>query len=1134
MLRFTYEDALQKSVAHFNGDKMAADNFLGKYALRDEDDNLLEDSPDMMHQRLAREFARIELKYPNPISEEEIFGYLNRWDIVAQGSPMSGIGNTRQLQSLSNCFVIRSPYDSYGGILFTDQEQAQIMKRRGGVGFDISPIRPKDMRTRNAARTTDGIGIFMERFSRTCREVAQGGRRGALMLTISCHHPEIETFIDIKKDRTKVTGANVSIRWTDEFMNAVKNDEKVQLRFPVEKTEPHIFEKWVNAREVWDKAMVAAWDSAEPGALFWDTATRMTPSDAYTDVGFGSSSTNPCIVGSTLIAVADGRNAVSIKQLVHEGNDVPVYSTNTQTGQVEIKWGRNPRLTKQATEVWKLTLDDGSTFVATPDHKIMLRDCTYVELQNLKSGDSVFPFSSFDSNRYRQVCNVGAKMKGGARRNRRQYRLVHEFNRGPVDSKINAIHHVDFDSSNDAIENLRVMTHQEHTDLHAKLMMGDKNPYHRMSEEWKQKFAQHRGTENGRFSGHSNEELLDHGRKLFVANGKITCSMWTAYAKENKLPQSLGNEFRFGSWKNFANQVATNHKVVSIEKFGIDDVYNLTVDDNHNYHVITSHQDDKFVVSSGICVKNCGEVILSWYDSCRLLILNLWNFVNDPFTEKAQFDYDRFSRATVIAQRLMDDLIDLELEMIEKILVKIDEDPEPDTVKVIEKDLWLKIRSTAENGRRTGLGITGLGDAIAGLGVRYGTDESVVITDKIYKTLAINAYKSSCLLAQERGTFKVFDKTKEENHPFLQRIFLESPEVYELWKLHGRRNIAITTTAPTGTVSTLTQTTNGIEPAIFLSYRRSKKINQTDTHLSVDRVDALGDKWHEYVVYHHKAKMWMDMTGNVNLEESPYWKATSADVDWVGSVKVQAAAQKWVCHAISKTCNLPADATIDLVKQIYMAAWESGCKGFTIYREGCRDAVMVRDGADVEQEDKITENHAPKRPKEIVCEIHQTKIAGESWTILVGLLGGKPYEVFGGLSRFVEIPKKWKSGKLLKNGKKDGVATYNLCIGNEETEVKINDVVTVFENLIHGAFTRTISLALRHGIPIHYICEQLNKDKHSDMQSFSRVIARVLKTYIVDGTKATGETRCWSCNIQGSLVYQEGCIRCLSCGNSKC
>lgn len=834
---YTREESYEASLDYFGGDELAASVFVSKYALRDESGGLLEKDPEDMHRRLAKEFARIEAKYPNPLSENEIFGYLSRWEIVPQGSPMSAMGNPYKLQSLSNCFVIAAPQDSYGGILFADQEQAQIMKRRGGVGFDISTIRPKGMLTANAAGTTDGIGVFMERFSNTCREVAQGGRRGALMLTISVDHPEIETFIHIKRDLKKVTGANISIRLTDSFMDAVRSDKEYTLRWPVEsKVEDAKVTKVVKAKEVWDQIIDAAWSSAEPGLLFWDTVRKNTPTEAYVDQGFGSVSTNPC-----------------------------------------------------------------------------------------------------------------------------------------------------------------------------------------------------------------------------------------------------------------------------------------------------------------------GEIVLSPYDSCRLLLLNLAKFVNNPFENNATFDHERFAAAVVVAQRLMDDLVDLELEAVDKIIAKIQEDPETGDVKDAEVKLWWKIRKAAMKGRRTGLGITALGDALAYLNVRYGSQESVEKTEEIYRALETNAYCSTITMAEERKPFQVFSLETEKDHPFVSKIVGQLPvEFQEKYRKFGRRNIALTTTAPAGSVSCLTQTTSGIEPAFLVSYTRRKKITSTDVTSRVDFVDALGDKWQEYKVYHHGYKKWMEVTGKGdNVEESPYWKATSNDVDWNMSVKLQAAAQRWVCHSLSKTCNLPADTTRETVAQVYMSAWESGCKGFTVYRDGCRTGVLVSDEPKKEekkldeQPSKVTENHAPKRPKDLPCDIHRISVKGatgpESYLVLVGKLDDKPYELFCGLSSHVEVPKKVKSGTLLKNGKKDGVATYNLQIplGDDDC-LLFKDVVNLFDNPNHGTFTRMLSLALRHGVPVSYVVEQLQKDKHSDMQSFSRVIARVLKNYIPDGTKAASDKKCDSCGATDGIVYQEGCLTCKSCGSSKC
>lgn len=1169
MTEHTRQGAFEASLAYFKGDELAASVFVDKYALRDLKGNLLELTPADMHLRLAKEFARIEAKYSNPMSAEEIFLLLSEVNlppheaakasldelhaaacgmgpVVPQGSPMSAIGNPYQYQSLSNCFVIESPYDSYAGILKADQEQAQIMKRRGGVGFDISTIRPKGIITANAARTTDGIGVFMERFSNTCREVAQGGRRGALMLTIDVHHPEIRTFINIKRDLKKVTGANISIKLSDEFMQAVKSGEKVHLRFPVQKDAKHTVEDWVDAKQLWHEIIEAAWSSAEPGLLFWDTVKKRTPTECYE--AYKSVSTNPCIVGDTLISVADGRNAVSIRQLAEEGKDVPVYSTNPSTGQVEIKWGRNPRLTKNQVEVWKLTLDDGSFLIATPDHKIMKRDCTYVELQNLQPGDSIFPFNSFNSNGYRQITNTGVLMTGGARRNRRQYRLIHEFYHGAVDPKTHAIHHVDCDSLNDNIENMRVMTHKEHHDLHAKNMLGENNPYFKMTEEWKVNFATHPGESNGRFSGHTNDQLIEHGRNLFEKHGKLTGKIWMEHAKKHGLPQFLANKFRFGSWNNFVNQVSNNHKVISVEKFGIEDVYNITVDDNHNYHVVTSYEDSKFVVSSGICVKNCGEIVLSPYDSCRLLLVNVYKFVKNPFTSAAAFDQQGYNLAVQKAQRLMDDLIDLELEAVDKILSKIKNDPEPDDVKRSEIELWNKIRSAAINGRRTGLGITALGDTLAAMNFVYGSDLSIKMTETVYRTLAINSYKSSVQMAKERGAFPVFSLEAEKDHPFIRQIMDQDDSLADSYKKHGRRNIALTTTAPAGSVSVLTQTTSGIEPAFMLFYKRRKKVNGDDPNVRIDFVDQLGDKWQEYTVYHHAFKKWMEVNHKTEEQaaESPYAGGTANEIDWVKKVDLQAVAQKWICHSISNTTNIPNSTTVDVVKDIYMRGWETGCKGVTVYRDGCRSGVLVADtpkeepkAAAGEQPTKVTENHAPKRPKELPCDIHRINVRGhegsESYLVLVGKLDGQPYEVFCGMSSHVEVPKKAKSGTLIKNGKKDGVATYNLRIPvGDDDFMMFKNVVDLFDNPLYGAFTRSLSLSLRHGIPVQYIVEQLQKDKHSDMQSFSRVISRVLKGYIPDGTKVTSDKKCDSCGAEDGLVYQEGCLTCKHCGGSKC
>ncbi len=816
---YKFENVYKECLEYFDGDDLASNVFATKYALSSPSGKYFEKSPDDMHMRMAKEFSRIEKRYPNPLSEDEIYSLFKDFKyVVPQGSPMSGIGNPHQVQSISNCFVIESPCDSYGGILKSDQELVQIAKRRGGVGFDISTIRPKGLATSNAAKTTDGISVFMERFSNSCREVAQGGRRGALMLTISVHHPDIRSFVNIKKDLKKVTGANISIRLTDEFLEAVKAKENVQLRFPVSEVDSPEIQTYIDAESLWNEIVESAHACAEPGLLFWDTAIGNTPSDIYADSGFGSTSTNPC-----------------------------------------------------------------------------------------------------------------------------------------------------------------------------------------------------------------------------------------------------------------------------------------------------------------------GEIILSPYDSCRLMVVNLLSFVDDPFLPSASFDYEKMSDVVQKAQRLMDDMIELEIEQVDKIIAKIERDPEPHEVKKIELDLWENIKTQATLGRRTGLGVTAVGDALAALGLTYGSDKSIDVVEKFYKTLALGAYRSSCVLAKERGSFEVHDHDKELGHPFLERIWDADPEIREMSKKHGRRNIALTTTAPAGSVSTLTQTTSGIEPAYLLSYTRRKKLTENDVDGRVDFVDDSGDKWQEYPVYHHGFKRWMDASGLEKVEDSPYHGATSNDINWVAKVKMQAAAQKWVCHAISNTTNLPADIDIETVKQVYMKGWELGCKGVTVYRDGSRSGVLVQK----KEESAFKTHDAPDRPTELDCSIHHATIKGEAWTILVGLMDGRPYEVMGGLQKYIEIPKKYKGGKIIKYPYKTKNSRYDLVIGKNGDTFTIKDIVAVFDNPNHAGFTRTISLALRHGAPIQYVVEQLQKDIEMDMFSFSKVIARVLKSYIQDGT-VPGKATCENCGAEGTLVYQEGCVTCTSCGFGKC
>lgn len=832
---YTADEVSKASLEYFGGDEIARDVFVTKYALRDSDGVFYEKTPDDMHRRLAREFARIEAKYDNPLSEQEIYGWLSEdgkafGPIIPQGSPMSGIGNDHQLMSISNCFVIDSPHDSYGGILHTDQEQAQLMKRRGGVGFDISSIRPKGLSTSNAAKTTDGVGVFMERFSNTCREVAQNGRRGALMLSIDVHHPEIETFIRIKNDLSKVTGANISVRVSDEFMEAASKGETYEQRFPC--TGPDqgsVIRREVDASKIWNELMECAWGYAEPGILLWDTVKRRSPADAYESEGFGSVSTNPC-----------------------------------------------------------------------------------------------------------------------------------------------------------------------------------------------------------------------------------------------------------------------------------------------------------------------GEIVLCPNDSCRLLALNVTKFVRDPFTADASFDFVEFRRAARVAQRLMDDLVDLEIEKVDAILAKIDADPEPDHIKHIERNLWEKIRDKAIRGRRTGTGVTGIGDTLAMLGISYASQEGADQVEAIYRELNAGSYESTIDLAEERGSFPIFDWEKEVDHEYLQQVYNNLDEDYQQrWEQFGRRNIGLLTTAPTGSLSIVAgpDITSGIEPAFTVRYNRSRKVNPHDLDQRVDYVDDLGDKWQTYERIHPAYQQWMEVTGKDDFRESPYYQSTAMDIDWGQSVAIQAAAQKWVCHAISKTCNLPADCDVETVKEVYFEAWRSGCKGFTVYRDGCRTGVLQTiSDEDETSTTEFPQHDAPERPEDLECEIHHTSVKGEKWTILVGLLDGKPYEVFGGQTEHLPLPNSVSGGRLRKRHRKTVPSKYDLYYtsGRSDEEQVVKDLVGEFQNNNYGLHTRLTSLALRHGAAAQFVTSQLQKDSDSDFTSFGKAVSRVLKKYIPEGEVAKTSKGCPQCGAEGSMIYQEGCMTCSACGYAKC
>lgn len=842
---YSYDEAYDATLKYFGGDELAARVWVSKYALKDSFGNIYELTPDDMHHRIASEIARIESKYPNPMSHDEVFGYLKDFKyIVPQGSPMSGIGNSYQVGSLSNCFVIGldGAPDSYGGVIRIDEEQVQLMKRRGGVGHDLSHIRPKGTPVKNSALTSTGLVPFMDRYSNSTREVAQDGRRGALMLTVSIKHPDSEAFVDAKMTEGKVTGANVSVRIDDEFMRAATENGKYTQTYPVDSANPEIT-KEVDAKAFWDKIIHNAWKSAEPGVLFWDTIIRESLPDCYADLGFRTISTNPC-----------------------------------------------------------------------------------------------------------------------------------------------------------------------------------------------------------------------------------------------------------------------------------------------------------------------GEIPLCPYDSCRLLAINLYSYVKNPFTPQAEFDFEKFEAHVRKAQRIMDDIIDLEMEKIDLILNKIDSDPETLEVKGPERHLWEKIKAKTLKGRRTGVGTTAEGDMIAAMGLRYGTPEATDFSESVHRRLALAAYASSVEMAKERGGFEIFDAKREENNPFMLRLKEQSAELYDDMVRYGRRNIACLTIAPTGTTSLMTRTTSGIEPVFMPVYKRRRKVNPNDANVRVDYVDETGDAFEEYVVYHPKFLEWMKINGieerNDYMQEqldelvsrSPYAGATANEIDWVEKVHMQGRIQKWVDHSISVTINLPADVTEEMVNRLYVEAWRSGCKGCTVYRDGSRSGVLVSFESKKKKSDSPAECSdihplALKRPIELEADVVRFQNNKEKWIAFVGLMDGRPYEIFTGLADDEDgifCPKSVTHGKIIKAMSADGTKRYDFQFVNKRGHKTTIEGLSDKFNPEYWNYAKLISGVLRYGMPIDQVLKLVGGLELDSMSinTWKMGVERALKKYLPNGTKASGQ-RCPNCG-QETLIYQEGCLICTSCGTSKC
>ncbi len=839
MNTYSDEDAYNAALNYFKGDELAARVWVNKYALKDSSGNVYELTPDDMHWRLAREIARIEKRYPNPLSVEQVYELFKNFTyIVPQGGPMTGIGNQFQIASLSNCFVIgnEGDSDSYGGVMKIDQEQVQLMKRRGGVGHDLSHIRPKGSPVKNSALTSTGIVPFMERYSNSTREVAQDGRRGALMLSVSIKHPDSEQFIDAKLEQGKVTGANVSVKIDDEFMNAVIEDKHYKQQYPIESNSPTMKKK-VDANGIWKKIVHNAWKSAEPGILFWDTIINESIPDCYADLGYKTVSTNPC-----------------------------------------------------------------------------------------------------------------------------------------------------------------------------------------------------------------------------------------------------------------------------------------------------------------------GEIPLCPYDSCRLLAINLFSYVENPFTANAKFNFDKFKTHARFAQRIMDDIIDLELEKIDAILEKIDSDPEDKEVKRIEYNLWKNIRHKATEGRRTGVGITAEGDMLAALGLRYGSDIATDFSVEVHKTLALAAYAASVEMAQERGAFPIYSTEREKNNPLINRIKEADPALYDKMAKYGRRNIALLTIAPTGTTSLMTQTSSGIEPVFMPVYKRRRKVNPNDPQARVDFIDEVGDSWEEYTVFHHKFLDWMEINGiekqdkytteeiDELIKKSPYFKATSNDVDWLSKVRMQGAVQKWVDHSISVTINLPSTATEELVGELYVEAWKSGCKGVTVYRDGSRSGVLISNTDTKAKDDKGA--FPNKRPQVLEADIVRFQNNKEKWIAFVGLVDDEPYEIFTGLADDDEgilLPKSVQQGKIIKNYEEDGTSRYDFQYVNKRGHKTTIEGLSYKFNKEYWNYAKLISGVLRNRMPIEDVVNLvsgLQLDSES-INNWKNGVERALKRYVPNGTKAKKGILCENCSSE-NVVYQEGCLTCQDCGSSKC
>jgi len=1137
-----------------------------------------------------------------------------------------------------NCFVIGNDQDadSYGGIFKLDQEIAQLQKRRAGVGVDLSFIRPQGSPVKNSALTSTGVVPFMERFSNTTREVAQDGRRGALMESISIKHPDSESFIDAKMTQGKVTGANVSVRIHDDFMEAAVGNKSYTTQYPVDSDNP-VFTKEINANKLWKKIVHNAWKSAEPGILFWDTIIRESIPDCYADLGFKTISTNPCFPASEYLLTKNGY--VKFGKLNDEGVENTILADNRisyvddgiekpenwkinmdESGVIERN-ASNVFLTKSDAEIIELTLNSGLKLKCTPDHHIATTD-GMIEAKDITPEHQILISQP----------NVGDSIVGLTPTSLDEIMatLIGLITGDGTFTKKNGRVHIDLwgedkERMYEFVTNMIDTLYQnfdekvnEKNKLYSKYMRSDivdadkiritskwlaiiLDKYCNFNRETKHHVPEFilrnsrtsigkyyvaalmycdgsiQGTKRSGFSirlAQSNKNLLEKIQLILHSNGVMTKIYKRRDSKMTSLPDGNGGNKMYRT-KTQYELITINSSIVNYCKyFGFigDNVKESKFDTTHDYRISDSLTDTineikvcenepvyclkedigRNIIVNGISTRRCGEITLCANDSCRLLAINLYGYVVNPFTKDAYFDWEAFKEDAIIAERLMDDIVDLELEKVVKILTKIENDPEVEHIKNAERQLWLNIKDKATRGRRTGLGVTAEGDMLAALGLKYGTDKANDFSEEVHKVLKLEAYRSSVIMAKERGAFPMYDFRREEKNPFIQRIENEDPELYKQMIKYGRRNLALLTIAPTGSVSIMTQTSSGIECVFLVYYTRRRKINPNDKNVRVDFVDELGDTWMEYPVFHHKFETWLVANGydveNVKLHYtneqinelvklSPYYGATSNDVDWVKKVEMQGRVQRHVDHSISVTVNLPNEITEEMVGKVYETGWRSKCKGITVYRDGSRSGVLISetDKKKKEKENLFKDNHAPKRPKRLKGEIIRFQNNLEKWIAVVGLLDGRPYEIFTGKleNGLSELPTNITECEIVKNKYDDGTKRYDIEYVDVNGEKKVHTGLNHTFNPEFWNYAKLISSVLRHGMPMVYVLnliQSLNlNDEH--LNTWKNGVARVIKRYFQDGEKGNG--KCPSCGSE-NLEYKEGCLTCVSCGNSKC